>query len=70
MRMKNILLACTLALLGSFANAIAQDGKPADMVGKDAPALHVGDWRNTNDKGLVLNDLKGKVVVLDFWAYW
>src|SRR2546426_12713239 len=38
------------------------------MQGKPAPALAVTNWTNT--KPLQLADLKGKIVVLDFWATW
>lgn len=38
------------------------------MQGKPAPALSVKDWMNSNP--LTLADLKGKIVVLDFWATW
>ena len=38
------------------------------MQGKPAPALAVGNWINSNPR--TLGDLKGKIVVLDFWATW
>lgn len=38
------------------------------MAGKKAPALKLTQW--TNSKELNLEKLKGKVVVLDFWATW
>jgi hypothetical protein len=38
------------------------------LEGKTAPALQVEKWMNTD--GLVLKDLVGKVVVLDFWGTW
>ena len=38
------------------------------MQGKPAPALAVTGWLNT--KPLTLADLKGKIVVIDFWATW
>jgi len=38
------------------------------MQGKPAPALVVKEWMNS--KPLTLADLKGKIVVLDFWATW
>ena len=38
------------------------------LQGKPAPALKLKDWINT--KPLTLADLKGKIVVLDFWATW
>ncbi len=37
------------------------------MTGKPAPALELKDWRGT---ALDLTKLKGKVVVIDFWATW
>lgn len=37
-----------------------------EMHGQKAPSLALTEWQNT--KPLTLNDLKGKVVVLDFWA--
>jgi thiol-disulfide isomerase/thioredoxin len=38
------------------------------MHGKPAPALAVKNWLNS--KPLTSEDLKGKIVVLDFWATW
>jgi thiol-disulfide isomerase/thioredoxin len=38
------------------------------MQGKPAPALSVKNWLNS--KPLTPDDLKGKIVVLDFWATW
>jgi peroxiredoxin len=38
------------------------------MQGKTAPALTVKNW--INSKPLKLEDLKGKIVVLEFWATW
>ena len=38
------------------------------MQGKPAPALQLNGWLNTKD--LDLEKLKGKIVVLDFWATW
>ncbi|HOB34078.1 MAG TPA: TlpA disulfide reductase family protein, partial [Verrucomicrobiota bacterium] len=36
--------------------------------GKPAPELALTNW--INSKPLKLSDLKGKIVVLDFWATW
>jgi len=38
------------------------------MQGKPAPALQVSNW--INGKPVQLSELKGKIVVLDFWATW
>jgi cytochrome c biogenesis protein CcmG/thiol:disulfide interchange protein DsbE len=37
------------------------------MVGKPMPAWEVADWLNGEKKAA---DLKGKIVVVDFWATW
>jgi thiol-disulfide isomerase/thioredoxin len=39
-----------------------------DFVGKPAPALAAENWLNSGP--LALGDLKGKVVIIDFWAPW
>lgn len=40
----------------------------AKIMGKPAPALAVENWINSD--AMNLKDLKGKVVMLDFWATW
>ena len=40
------------------------------LEGKAPPALKVQDWVNTDGKELKLADLKGKVVLIDFWGTW
>lgn len=42
--------------------------KLASLEGKPAPPLTGGQWLNSEP--LKLEDLKGKIVVLDFWATW
>jgi len=39
-----------------------------DFVGKPAPAIAAENWLNSGP--LALGDLKGKVVIIDFWAPW
>lgn len=39
-----------------------------DLHGKPAPSWELTGWKNS--KPLTLADLKGKIVVLDFWATW
>lgn len=40
------------------------------LEGKESPALAVSNWLNTDGKELKLAELKGRVVVLDFWGVW
>ena len=53
-----------LRLEGSGPRRSALDA----MQGKPAPELQVARW--VNGKAVKLADLKGKVVVLDFWGQW
>jgi len=56
---------------GMFAqleSAIASGRKYATFVGKDAAPLIAKSW--VNGKPVTDSDLKGKVVLLDFWAIW
>ena len=50
-----------LALLWAFGNA------PASLVGKQAPEFTNDNW--INSEPLRLKDLKGKVVLIEFWTY-
>ncbi len=38
------------------------------LVGKDAPALEIGDWHG--DGGKSIEDMKGDIILIDFWATW
>ncbi len=40
------------------------------LEGMTSPALQVSGWMNTDGSALRLSDLRGKVVVLDFWGTW
>jgi thiol-disulfide isomerase/thioredoxin len=55
------------AVLLSYTPGIAED-KHANLIGKPAPELG-GDFA-LNGNPVKLADLKGKVVLLDFWAVW
>jgi hypothetical protein len=47
----------------------AQRAKKDPLEGKAPPALTVGSWLNTKAP-IALADLRGKVVLLDFWGVW
>lgn len=61
-----------IASAGDKSGPTLEANKNRDAInalhGKPAPALAVTNWLNS--KPLKLADLKGKIVVLDFWATW
>ncbi len=63
-----------LALVFALAGVASGDDRPEKAEkGKLAPDLKVDakSWVNTEDgKALKLDDLKGKVVLIDFWGVW
>jgi len=70
----------SLFLLGLLVPAFADDFKregtgPArqakdSLEGKAPPPFEVQNWMNTDGKELKWEDLKGKVIVIDFWGVW
>src|SRR5213082_98709 len=64
-----VLAALSFALAALPAAAAEEKADPhADLIGKPAPEIP-GDFA-LNGKPTKLADLKGKVVLLDFWAVW
>lgn len=58
-----------LAILASLDRSIASGKKIVELIGKEATTLPVGStW--LNGSALSDEDLRGKVVLLDFWAMW
>ncbi len=53
---------------GQIERMIASARKLKELIGKDATSLTVDAW--VNGAPLTDKDLKGKVVLLDFWAVW
>ncbi|MCC6669495.1 MAG: hypothetical protein IT458_00425 [Planctomycetes bacterium] len=69
-------LALLAAPLLAQGDGFRREGTPAQRKVKDAlegkapPALAVQGWLNTDGKELALANLRGKVVLLDFWGVW
>jgi len=53
---------------GREAKSLQSALKQLDFIGKPAPAIAAEKWLNS--ASLALDKLKGKVVVIDFWAPW
>ncbi|HZN41647.1 MAG TPA: hypothetical protein VFD82_22780 [Planctomycetota bacterium] len=78
-----LVLPAALCLAGIAASqgdtpkdGFPREGSPAQRVKKDAlenkapPTLEVRDWLNTGGKALSLAELRGNVVLIDFWGVW
>ncbi len=66
-------LALPLCAQGDGFERERKAGKtsPKDALeGKAPPALQVTNWMNTDGKPLRLAELRGKVLLLDFWGVW
>jgi thiol-disulfide isomerase/thioredoxin len=61
-------LQSLLTPLASYERAIESGKKMIELIGKDAAPLDAEAW--VNGSPLTDDDLKGKVVMLDFWAIW
>src|SRR5262245_17674112 len=68
MRWTLVVAAAALALFLTSSMSQAAEEKDAGLVGKPAPDIQ-GDF-GLNGKPVTMKELKGKVVVLDFWAVW
>jgi thiol-disulfide isomerase/thioredoxin len=73
--MKNIFFTTTILLTSLSLSATEPALKGSNvraalnaLQGKPAPELQLNGW--INSKALNLKQLKGKIVVLDFWATW
>ncbi|MCG8407263.1 MAG: peroxiredoxin family protein [Phycisphaerales bacterium] len=57
---------CALAAFATAANAASV------KVGDKAPEISAGTWMNLPDgmSKVSLKDLKGQIVIIDFWATW
>ena len=73
MKARGFALLTTIALLAPVARGedLKREQDLSAKEGKPAPALNAVGWINTPEgKPLKLEDLKGKVVVIDFWGTW
>src|SRR4051794_39739264 len=63
---KNVRLISTVMVLAVLALAGCYSGTRPPRVGEAAPDFAIQD----SSKAVALHDLKGQVVVLNFWATW
>lgn len=55
----------------SWAQNDEQWEKIRQIVGKPAPKLAIGEYHEgSEDEGKTLEDMRGQIVVIDFWATW
>jgi len=63
-----LILTITLLVCGpSSQPSLWGQTSGTDWIGKAAPELARGEW--INDDPMTLNDLRGKVVLIEFWTY-
>ncbi len=69
MALSGALMLILLARLIGASQAVAS-APPYPLVGHAAPGFSIALWNGAAGQNLRLSDLKGKVVVLNFWASW
>ncbi|MEZ5979295.1 MAG: hypothetical protein R3F34_13875 [Planctomycetota bacterium] len=65
--------AAALPAVAASGDDFAREGDRTNkdpLEGKAPPALRVENWMNVEGDALALSDLRGKVVLLDFWGTW
>jgi len=65
--MKRIGTAATVAALLSLGSAGRAEWK--SLVGQKAPDIKISKWFNPAE-GSTISDLRGKAILLEFWATW
>lgn len=58
---------CYALILGIFLSALGVQKADAIAHGKEAPAISGSSW--INSAPLTINDLKGRVILVEFWTY-
>ena len=65
---EELVIKSAVERLKAYESRIASALLVLEMIGKPAPALDIEAWAHGDSK--TPDDLKGKVVLLDFWAVW
>ena len=65
---EELVIKSAVERLKAYESRIASALLVLEMIGKPAPALDIEAWAHGDNK--TPDDLKGKVVLLDFWAVW
>jgi hypothetical protein len=65
--LKTLLAASALTLLCASSSVNAVE---APKVGDVAPEIQVGGWFNSIGRAPTLAELRGKTVLIEFWATW
>src|SRR5688572_15872637 len=65
--LRNVFKAAVLTAAVVLGVAAVEAG--SDLLGKEAPEIKADGWLNS-EKGVKLADLRGKPVVVEFWATW
>lgn len=67
--MKTTLLS-TLLVAAGLACSMAYSPRGGGDVGQEAPDFEISEWRNFPEGASTLADLRGRVVLIDFWRTW
>ena len=70
--MRNRMLTLVLSgmLLGAFAVPAAAQSGWKNLNGQKAPSIVAKEWVNAGKKAPTAKDLRGKVILLEFFATW
>jgi thiol-disulfide isomerase/thioredoxin len=66
--MKKLAILMVVAAAGLAALAVAQAAENVSHLGKTPPEIQAAYWMNGSEQTLAA--LKGKVVIVEFWATW
>jgi hypothetical protein len=60
----------TLLVAAAITLGFASAPRGGASVGQEAPDFEIAEWRNFPEGASTLADLRGRVVLLDFWRTW